>query len=71
MIGITALAQVEKFSCLGLHSLFICHETKIVEKGKALNFQAVNIPILTYGHESWVMTKRVALQMQAAKMRSL
>ena len=28
-------------------------------------------PILTYGHESWVMTERMRLQVQASEMRSL
>ena len=32
-------------------------------------FKAVFVPILTYGHESWVMTERVRSQVQASKMR--
>ena len=44
---------------------------RIVEKGKALNFifKAVFVPILTYDHESWVMTKRLRSQVQASEMR--
>jgi len=38
-----------------------------LSKNKALSFR----PILTYGHESWVMTERIRLQVQAFKMRFL
>ena len=48
-----------------------CHETRIVEKGKALNLQKSFVPILTYGHESWVMTERMRSQVQASEMRFL
>ena len=34
-------------------------------------FKTVFIPILTHGHESWVMTERVRLQVQASEMRFL
>ena len=34
-------------------------------------FKAVFVPIFTYGHESWVMTKRVRSQAQACEMRFL
>jgi len=34
-------------------------------------FRTVFIPILTYGHESWVMTERICLQVQASEMRFL
>ena len=34
-------------------------------------FQAVFVPILTYGHESWVMTERMRSQVQASEMRFL
>ena len=34
-------------------------------------FKTIFIPILTYGHESWVMTERVRLQVQASEMRFL
>ena len=33
--------------------------------------KAVFVPILTYGHESWVMTERVRSQVQASEMRFL
>ena len=33
-------------------ALFGCHETRIVEKGKALNFKTVFVLILSYGHKS-------------------
>ena len=55
-------------------ALLGCHETRIVEKGKALNFQSSFCPHshLQYGHESWVMTERVLRsQVQASEMRIL
>jgi len=30
-------------------------------------FKSTFVPILTYGHESWVMTERILTQMQAPK----
>ena len=33
--------------------------------------QTAFVPILTYGHESWVITERVRLQVQASEMRFL
>ena len=44
---------------------------ELSKKEKLLIFKAVFVPILTYGHESWVMTKRVRSQAQASKMRFL
>jgi len=31
-------------------------------------FKSVFVPILTYGHEFWVMTERISTQVQAPKM---
>ena len=31
-------------------------------------FKSVFVPILTYGHESWIMTKRILAQVQALEM---
>ena len=47
---------------------------RIVKKRKALNFQNRLCPLSTvslYGHENWVMTERLQLQVQASKMRFL
>ena len=33
--------------------------------------KTVFVPILTYGHESWVMTERVRSEVQASEMRFL
>ena len=33
---------------------------------QSLAFQSVFVPLLTYGHESWVMSERVLCQVQAA-----
>ena len=38
---------------------------------KDLNFRNSFVPILTYGHESWVMTQRVRPQVQVFIMRFL
>jgi len=34
-------------------------------------FKSIFVPILTYGHVSWVMTKRILIQVQATKIRFL
>ena len=34
-------------------------------------FKTAFVPILTYGHESWVMTERVRSQVQGSEMRFL
>ena len=39
---------------------------ELSKKTKALSFQNSFVPILTYGHESWVMTERVRSQVQAS-----
>ena len=41
------------------------------KKEKLLIFKVVVIPILTYGHKHWVVTKRVRSQVQASEMRFL
>jgi len=35
---------------------------------KTLSFTLVFVPILTYGHDSWVMTERIQSQVQVAEM---
>ena len=44
---------------------------ELSKKAKLSVFEAVFVPILTYGHESWVMTKRMRSQVQASEMRFL
>ena len=44
---------------------------ELLKKAKLLIFKAVFVPILTYGHESWVMTERMRSQVQAPEMRLL
>ena len=41
------------------------------KKAKFAIFKTVFVLILTYGHESWVMTNRVQKQVQASEMRFL
>ena len=57
-------------------ALFGCHQTRIVEKGKALNFLYFQDSLcphsyLMYGHEFWVMTESVQLHVQLYKTRVL
>ena len=49
--------RIGKASSNASFALLGCHETRIVEKQNSL--KAVFVPILTYGHESWVMTERM------------
>ena len=44
---------------------------ELSKKAKLSIFRTVFVPILTYGHESWVMTERVQSQAQASEMRFL
>ena len=44
---------------------------ELSKKEKLSIFKAVFVPILTYGHESWVMTERMRSQVQASEMRFL
>ena len=44
---------------------------ELSKKAKLSIFKAVFVPILTYGHESWVMTERVRSHVQASEMRFL
>ena len=41
---------------------------ELSKKAKLSIFKAVFVPILTYGHESWLMTERVRSQVQASEM---
>ena len=44
---------------------------ELSKKAKLSSFKKVFIPILTFGHESWVMTERLRSQVQASEMRFL
>ena len=44
---------------------------ELSKKAKLSIFKAVFVPILTYGHKSWVITKRVRSLVQAFEMRFL
>ena len=44
---------------------------ELSKKAKLSIFKAVFVPILTYGHESWVMTETMRSQVQASEMRFL
>ena len=44
---------------------------ELSKKARVSIFKPVFVPILTYCHESWVMTERVRTQVQASKMSFL
>ena len=44
---------------------------ELSKKAKLSIFKAVFVPILTYGHESWVMTERMRSRVQGFEMRFL
>ena len=49
----------------------VAMKRELSKKAKLSIFKAVFVPILTYGYESWVMTKRVRSQVQESEMRFL
>ena len=54
-----------KNKCSNVPALLInCTKTRAVYKTKLSIFRSVFVPILTYGYECWVMTKRVRSQEQ-------
>ncbi|KAF7656129.1 hypothetical protein LDENG_00046000, partial [Lucifuga dentata] len=44
---------------------------ELSQKARLTIYQSIYVPILTYGHELWVMTKRTRSRIQAAEMRFL
>ena len=44
---------------------------ELSKKAKLSIFKAVFVPILTYGHESWVLTERMRSQVEASEIRFL
>ncbi|KAF7654265.1 hypothetical protein LDENG_00072170, partial [Lucifuga dentata] len=44
---------------------------ELSQKARLTIYQSIYVPILTYGHELWVMTERTRSQIQAAEMRFL
>ena len=51
------------------HSVVLKQE--LSRKAKLLVFKSIFVPSFSYGHESWVMTDRVQLLMQASEMKFL
>ena len=54
-----------------LHHSVVLKQRELLKKAKLSVFKSIFVPILTYGHESWVMTKKVRSQIQASEMRFL
>ena len=52
---------------LALHYSVVV-KPELSKKAKLSTFKTVFVPILTYGHESWVMAERVRSQVRASKM---
>jgi len=42
---------------------------ELSKKGKLSVFKQVFVPVLTYGHESWVLIEGIRSQVQASDMR--
>ena len=53
-----------------LHSSVVM-KRELSEKTKLSIFKTIFVPVFIYGHESWVLTERVRLQMQAYQIRFL
>ena len=53
-----------------LHHLVVL-KWELSRKTKLSVFKSIFVPILSYRHESWVMTQRVRSQMQASEIRFL
>ena len=51
------------------HSVVL--KRKLSRKAKLSVFKSIFVPILTSGHEYWVMTEKVRSQMEASEMRFL
>ena len=49
----------------------IVKKRELSKKAKLSVFRTVIVPVLTYGHESWVKTEKVRSQVQASEMRFL
>ncbi|KAK3554499.1 hypothetical protein QTP70_024405, partial [Hemibagrus guttatus] len=58
----------KKVACT-LQSVVVKKE--LSRKAKLSIYQSVYVPTLTYGHELWVMTKRIRSRIQAAEMSFL
>ena len=46
----------------------IVQKRKVYKKAKFSVFRSIFVPILTYGHKCWVMTKKVRSRVQAAEI---
>ena len=49
----------------------VVEKKELSQKAKLSIYWSVYVPILTYGHELWVVTERPRLRIQAAEMGSL
>ena len=70
----TYLAWVTLSGELNLQPVQLCRSLRHIDfstKAKLSIFKIIFVPILTYGHEFWVMTERMRSQVQASEMRFL
>ncbi|TWW59701.1 hypothetical protein D4764_06G0012310 [Takifugu flavidus] len=69
-VGEEVLPQVEEFKYLGI--LFTSEVKKeLSRKAKLSIYRSIYVPVLTYGHQRWVMTERTRSRIQAAEMSFL
>uniref|UniRef100_A0A8C6LH54 DUF4371 domain-containing protein n=1 Tax=Nothobranchius furzeri TaxID=105023 RepID=A0A8C6LH54_NOTFU len=54
-----------------MQSLSVVVKRELSQKARLSIYRSIYVPILTYGHELWVMTERMRLQIQAAEMSFL
>ena len=66
---IRELAELSLF-CVSFIALAATKQ-ELSNTAKLSVFNSIFVPILTYGHESWLMTERILTQVQAPKMGSL
>ena len=69
-----ASSLVSSTSCLAVmraSHFSVVMKREFSKKSKLSVIETVFVPILTYGHESWVMTERVRSQVQASEMSFL
>ena len=66
--------ELDTQACKDSAVMRVLHYSVVIKRELSKNaklslFKTVFVPILTYSHESWVMTERVRSQVQASEMR--
>ncbi|TWW68273.1 hypothetical protein D4764_19G0000710 [Takifugu flavidus] len=50
---------------------YVVVKKELSRKAKLSIYRSIYVPVLTYGHQRWVMTERTRLRIQAAEMSFL